>query len=547
MTQRHSGSSIAEAVLALGRRTRLPLGLVAAIVLAACLAGACLTQHVFWDDEAYTGILARNLLHQGSLTAWDGHNLFVYRHGWTLDRHLVEKENPPLQFYVTAASFAVFGETTFAGRLPFLLGGLLSLVAVYSWIRRISAGSGMPAWLPPLLLAVNVPFLLFIAQCRYYALVLLLVPCLLLCHAACTGARRGLWFIAGVAFSLTLALAHSIAAAATIAAIGVISLLPHPARRTRLAFTAATGAVAGAVILYVLIGRGVVDFWTGSRNGTGILAHSVTLMLRELRDVGVFEFFPVLPVPLLAAPFFVARLSALRPLSRAALATLLMMVVTLAVTAVASPQNLAMSPFADMRYALGVLAMGAFPTAAALFILAAWIGRPAAALAAAGVVFCNIAYIPAWPPRCTLCARVGEMLNRHPSGTDALLEAAKPVPPEALTMAVPDFETLPLLFYRPDLRYANLLDPQMDIDPAERAKLPPWVWLNSTPPDAVLIGLTDHPPTPNIRAGGRGLTRVSVGPYSWIDLTRPELTGHSVVADPANDAKYGWALYRPVE
>jgi len=517
--------------------------LLAAIGVASLLAGARLTQHALWDDEAYTAIFARNLLHTGTITAWDGHNLMVYRNGWTLDPHLIEKENPPLQFYLAAASMAVLGETTLAARLPFLLFGLLALVAVYAWSQRLAAGSDMPPWLPVWLLALNVPFLLNIAQSRYYAPVLLLTPTLLWCHAACTGPRRAYSFATGAAATVALTLAHYIAGAALGASLLLLSLAPAPHRRTRITFASMVCTLAAALLGWVLLRRGLLEFWQQPRGEAGMLPHFLILFGRELRDIGLFGFFPVLLVPLLVTPWLVPRLAELRPLARSALGVLAMMVVALAVTAAASPQDPAQTHFADMRYALEVLVMGAFPTAAAIWVLARWAGQAATAGLAAFVLFTNLPFVPSWPPQCVLCDRVGELMRRHPSGTDALLRAAKAVPAGALTMVVPDYMTLPLMFYRPDLRFANLLDPGHAIDPALRAKLPAWVFEASTPPDAVLRGITG-PPSPGLLARGVHLSRTAIEPYYWLDETRPELPWHRFVPDADLDAKFGWALYR---
>jgi hypothetical protein len=524
-------------------RFRLPASLLVALSVAALLAGARLAQHALWDDEAYTAIFARNLLHTGTLTAWDGHNLMVYRGGATLDQHLIETENPPLQFYLAAGSMAVLGETTLAARLPFVVLGLLALVAVYAWTRCLAAEDDMPAWLPVWLLALNVPFLLNIAQSRYYAPVLLLTPTLLLCQAACTGARRAAWFAAGAAAAVALTFAHYIAGAALSASLLAVSLLPAPHRRTRIAFAAMVCALIAAVLAWVLLRRGLLAFWQRPHGATGMLPHFLILFGRELPDLGWFGFFPVLPVPLLAAPWLVPRLAELRPLARSALGILAMMVVALAVTAFASPQETARTHYADMRYALEILVMGAVPTAVAIWVLARWAGGAAAAGLAAFVLLTNLAFVPSWPPQCILCDRVGELMGHHPSGTDALLLAAQAVPAGALTMVVPDYMTLPLMFYRPDLRFANLLDPAHPIDPALRATLPKWVFQASTPPDAVLRGIME-PPSPGLRAAGAHLSLTAIEPYFWTDVTRPDLPGHRFAPDPELDAKFGWALYQ---
>lgn len=274
-----------------------------------------------------------------------------------------------------------------------------------------------------------------------------------------------------------------------------------------------------------------------------MVSHFLILFGRELRDIGLFGLFPVLPLPLLAAPWLVPRLAELRPLARQALGVLAMMLVALAVTAFASPQDPGPTHYADMRYVLEILVMGAFPTAAAIWVVARWAGRAAAAGLATFVIFSNLAYPPSWPPQCVLCDRVGELTRHHPSGTDALLHAAQALPAGALTMVVPDYMTLPLMFYRPDLRFANLLDPAHPIDPALRATLPAWVFAGSTAPDAVLRGIT-APPSPGLLAKGAHLSLASIEPHYWFDETRPELPGHRFAPNLELDAKFGWALYQ---
>jgi hypothetical protein len=516
-----------------------------AIATATLLAGATLGRHAFWDDEAYTALFARNFLHTGTLSAWDGHNLVVFRGGETLDSHLIQNEVSPLQFWLVAASMAVLGETTIAGRLPFLLAGLLALPALYAWSREVSAGTGLPPWLPTWLLALNVPFLLYIGQCRYYALVLLLVPSLYYVFMRMARVRRAWPDVAlGAAVALALGLSNYIAAAATVASLAVGAVLPPFRSARRLAFAGLTCAVVAGLLVYVLTRPGVYEAWHARQGSHDFVSHAAILLWREMRDLGPFEFFPLLPVTVLAAAFFAPGLHAMRALASRALAVGVMMLCMVAVTAAASPQDPGTSHFADMRYAVGIIVAGVFPTAASIWIVSQAAGRAAGALLAGVVVFSNVAYAPWWPPRCTLCALIGERLHPFVSGTDALLRAAGPLPAGTLTMVVPDYMTLPLMFYRPDLRFANLLDPSKPLDATARAELPAWVFAASTPPDALLRGIEHWPPAPGLHAGGTHLSRTGIEPHWWLDRTRAELPLHSFSADPVGDAHSGWALYR---
>ena len=111
------------------------------IVLAGVLACAHLGRSASWDDEAQTGIIARNFLHTGQLTGWDGRNLFAYRNGALLNDQL-RVIQPPVDILVTAGAFAVLGVSAWAGRLPFALAGILTLVLFWRLVaRRFGANS----------------------------------------------------------------------------------------------------------------------------------------------------------------------------------------------------------------------------------------------------------------------------------------------------------------------------------------------------------------------------------------------------------------------
>ena len=108
-----------------------PAVLVAAV--AAVLLFTNLGNVVFWGDEAETAILARNTLSTGLPTAWDGANL-VESLGIGMNDSFLWNQQPWLQFYLTAASFAVFGETTTAARLPFAFAALLTVILTYVFV-----------------------------------------------------------------------------------------------------------------------------------------------------------------------------------------------------------------------------------------------------------------------------------------------------------------------------------------------------------------------------------------------------------------------------
>jgi len=137
--------------------------LIATLIFVSCayLSFAGLDNTYFWDDEAQTGIIGRNLLSTGRLTGWDGRNLLAVRNGTILDKNL-RFTYPPLPFLMTATSFLAFGPSTWAGRLPFVIAGLTGL-AIFAFVLRYDFGKDQWLWVYALgVLAFSVVFLLHI-------------------------------------------------------------------------------------------------------------------------------------------------------------------------------------------------------------------------------------------------------------------------------------------------------------------------------------------------------------------------------------------------
>ena len=123
----------------------------------------------FWQDEAETACLAKNVLKYGVPRAYDGVNFVSQEAGNEYDLDYLWGWSPWLQIYVAAAAFRLAGATTYAGRLPFALLGLVCIFLVYRLVRdnfRDRAWSLLAA----ALLTSSVPFLLYARQCRYYSL-----------------------------------------------------------------------------------------------------------------------------------------------------------------------------------------------------------------------------------------------------------------------------------------------------------------------------------------------------------------------------------------
>jgi hypothetical protein len=123
----------------------------------------------FWQDEAETAGLARNVMKYGAPYASDGVNLISQEEGREFGSDYLWRWSPWMQIYLTAAAFSLGGQTTAMGRLPFAFFGLACVWLVYLLVQRAFADRQW-ARLSAISLAFTVPFLLFSRQCRYYSL-----------------------------------------------------------------------------------------------------------------------------------------------------------------------------------------------------------------------------------------------------------------------------------------------------------------------------------------------------------------------------------------
>ena len=170
----------------------LYLGLAAVFFF---LAFCNLDGRLLWGDEAETAVLAKNILKFGVPRVDDGIN-HVTLHGDNIDaRNSVWTWSPWLQEYVTAASFAIFGPTTWAARAPFAFIGWLAvlLLGAVAWKIYRSHRVSIAAML---LLGTSEVFLLHIRQCRYYSITVLAEILLLYgVYQMVSANRAGAWLV----------------------------------------------------------------------------------------------------------------------------------------------------------------------------------------------------------------------------------------------------------------------------------------------------------------------------------------------------------------
>src|SRR5206468_11343656 len=148
--------------------------LAALMAIAGVLIFTNLGSDYLWEDEGDTAALASNILKFGVPKAWDGAAFLDSDHGARLNRDLVMVTHPWIQYYLTAGSFLIFGENTFAARFPFAIAGWMSILFVYLFVWRFF-GNRLSAFSAAALLVLSVQFLLYAKQCRYCSLNMFLI------------------------------------------------------------------------------------------------------------------------------------------------------------------------------------------------------------------------------------------------------------------------------------------------------------------------------------------------------------------------------------
>jgi hypothetical protein len=134
-----------------------------------------LSDSVLQVDEGADTFISTTILKFGLPMHSDGINssmlfadvhdgLFVYR--------------PWFSYYIQALSLSVFGQTTFAARLPFALIGVLSITFFYRFSLKFT-GRPIIAFLAAFLMASSIPALIYFRTARYVGVPILLTVLLL--------------------------------------------------------------------------------------------------------------------------------------------------------------------------------------------------------------------------------------------------------------------------------------------------------------------------------------------------------------------------------
>ena len=173
-----------------------------------------LDKPLLWGDEADTGVIARNVLRVGYPVAYDDRNVTMFENGSQLNRELVSKKIPWVQYYLGALSIELFGDSTGGLRVVFALIGVAAFFPIYAVLRlRIKCPVFVTA------LAMLMPqTVLFQRNARYYSS-LILLDALLIWHVYWPFKSTKLRYALAIVIAILLFHTHPLAAACSFVAM----------------------------------------------------------------------------------------------------------------------------------------------------------------------------------------------------------------------------------------------------------------------------------------------------------------------------------------
>src|SRR5438105_8758148 len=274
-------------------RANWPFVTVAVLGLAMLLTN--LGTDYLWADEGDTAVLASSILKFGVPKAWDGVTFTDCDLGARETQQLVMVGTPWVQYYVAAASFLLFGQNTFATRLPFALAGWFTVLLGFRLIRRLT-GDWKAAFGGALLMLCSVQFLLYAREARYYALSMLFTCWLISIFFRMKSARDSILF---AAVAVLLFHSHPIGTAVLVA-LAVLTLTYSPLSEQRRWFWLACVPILVFTVPWFYYARiGYTQMSTPLRAAGELFARIVQYLLETASItplVGIIALFFVLLV-----------------------------------------------------------------------------------------------------------------------------------------------------------------------------------------------------------------------------------------------------------
>lgn len=474
-----------------------------------------LGQYSLWDDEAMTALPALAIVETGDTSAMVGHNLVAYQNGKHL-KNMKDRLAPPLAPYIAAPLLALFPTSEFAARFPFALAGLAAFAFLIIWMRAEGASLRLTllaaaGWL------CNVSLLLYSRQCRYYAVVILLM---ILCGYAYSRYLRGRGLIF-LSVLLSLMYATFYVAYFVVGACLALDYFIYGRKQRKLDIRDLAAAILTQAILIIpvfLIWNPLGTVYSENA-AVSTWSQRLALFFWNIRDINANEFcsIPLLLVIVVAAWRFghvlLLRLG-------------LFVFATIVITSAISPQPLAGATQADIRYLVGLIPIFIVMSALAIDWLA---GRSDLIASAAAVVMFGTNLLQGAPApagvRSTPALFVTELLNPVPEPyTPASRWLKEHVRAGQSVWVLPEYMMYPLMFSAPQGVYAW----QLSTPPREQFKgLPPVHFKGMNPPDYIVAFGPVVGELRQLMSGwknsGLSYTLAAELPAFWKDLYRPEL------------------------
>lgn len=511
------------------------------IFLAACyLSLVRLDNTLFWDDEAETGIIAKNFARFGRLTGWDGRNLLTYRNGGILDENL-RTRMPPLDYIMPAASFRVFGVSTWAGRFPFVLAGLGSLVLLTVILREnFSSSKDSSLWIyGTAVQAFSVPFLLYIRQCRYYALAMLFSLLIFLFYRRCLQTGRFIYFVLLAAAAVLLFYTNFLLCTAFLSALVLVCVIFHKdnLRRNLFRFFVAVSLFALATVPYAIYYR----IWHRPDMPSEEIwyVRKLILMWWNLRALNLPGLLPWIAAAGLI--YFIVRYHKKDKDIAAILQWLVLSIGYVFFLSLLSPQPIEGTKAADIRYLIP-----AMPFLSGLVGIFIWFVHrrtiPGAIAILILVITTNLLSVTPgnWKFQWLLPAYINEVHHNYPTAYGEAVRFLQENAKQDETVFVwPEFANYPIMFYMGDkIRMCCTLDSQSSI-PLNKIRnfnapllieenFPDWIILFALLPETNQY--LSYFSRQHLQEGQQVkfiYKLVKVLDVYWLDTARPELQWHS--------------------
>ena len=514
----------------------------------------------FWDDESIIAYFAGNLLRFGVLTGWDGRNMMAYNNGRELNNDLISNYTPPLQCYITALSFYLLGISTWVGRLPFVIFGLLSLLIFFLLLRKDFEDKKQAAlWIYALAtLCFSSTFLLNIRQCKYYALGLFFPLAIFYGYRLWLTTKKVRWLILITAASILFFYSSLLLCAAFLFSLAALHLLFYSK-----GLTAKDWLKLFLAVISFILSTLQYAIWQFSSPVKNSFSDRITLLWWNVRDLNLINCLPWMIAAGLA--YCLIKHKKEKDVADKALQWGVLIFGYILFLSLFSPQPIAYTRIADVRYLMPVV-----PFLAGLIGIFLWfIHRKNKLLAVILLlILVNTNFLTLTPSnnkfRWLLPAYIYEIHHSYPTcyseSADFLFKNAKQ---DDLVYAFPEYCNYPLIFYSGDkFKFGCLLNynTTLNVDKMRRLdsvlfieeNFPQWFIMFGRHLDALnLLNYFSRPHYENDKFIRYDYQAAATLDVYWQDMSRPELPWHNFGPkkdfDRNTEAVYIYKRSSPIE